>query len=275
MYPVRKDENNQRYLMDAGTIHGITNGATFALYNDRNQVWTHSPVAILTASNPRAFITPLIPPAHSLPFDITGQAFALLIRAGEQEDLRLHVQPDENLMSVFKALASEMEVDDPTQPKFMLVEKETADLDISFVDDHIVLNILDPVVTIHGLNRVPFSIPKDTPGAISAVLRKAAHYFWHLRRKGNGRGLQSLVGIELTRLDESEEEYDYDLSPVRRPRGPNLITNGVVDIVVEKDAIYGIKLTNKWKQPLYVSLFYFDNSDLSISKRPCLCSSST
>jgi hypothetical protein len=273
MYGVRKD--NQHYSMDAGTIHGITNGAKFALYNDRSQVWTHSPVATLTASNPQAFSTHLIPPPHSPPFDIGGQAFALLVRAGDQEDLRLHVQLDENLLSVFEALAYEMEMDDPTKPKFMLVEKETADLDIAFVDDHIVFNILDPLVTIHGLNRMPFSIPKGTPGAISVVLRKAAHYFWHLRRTGNGRGLQSQVGIELMRLDEFEEEYDEELNPVRRPRGPNLINNGVVDIVVEENTIYGIKLTNKWSKPLYPSLFYFDNSDLSISKWSCVGSSST
>jgi hypothetical protein len=265
MYHVRKV--NQHYFMDAGTIHGITDGAIFALYNDRSEVWTHPPVAALTASNPQAFSTNLIPVAQTPSFDISGQAFALLIRAGEQEDLRLHVQLDKKLMSVFQALAKEMQIDDPAQPKFMLVGKETAELDIASVDDHIVFNILDPLVTIHGLNRMPFSIPTDNPGAISLVLRKAAHYFWHLRRTGNGRGLQSTVGIEFTRLEDVEEEYDEDLNPVRRPCGPNLINDGIVDIAVEENAIYGIKLTNKWDKPLYPSLFYFDNSDLSISKR--------
>jgi len=273
MYHVRKID--QYYFMDAGTIHGITNGARFALYNDRNEVWTHSAVATLTASNPQAFTTHLVPLAHSPPFDINSQAFALLIRAGEQEDLRLHVQLDEKLLSVFQALADEMQIDDPAQPKFMLVEKETADLDVTSIDGHIVFNILDPLVKIHGLNRMPFSIPTDTPGAISIVLRKAAHYFWHLRRTGNGRGLQSQVEIEFTRLEDVEEEYDEDLNPIRRPCGPNLINDGVVNIVVEENAIYGIKLTNKWSKPLYPSLFYFDNSDLSISKRSYVGSSPT
>jgi len=40
--------------------------------------------------------------------------------------------------------------------------------------------------------------------------------------------------------------------------------DGIIDIEVEEDAIYGIKIVNNTDTKLYPSLFYFDNSDLSI-----------
>jgi hypothetical protein len=251
--------------MEAGTIHGITDGATFGLYNDRIMVSTEPPVAIMTASKPEAFSTTLIPVSGGPQIDISRRAFALLIRAGDQEALRIHVAPDDKLMDVFREVANEMQISDPAGPKFMLDKKETAELDIVFDANDVVFNILDAFVTVHGLTRIPFRV-SPTPGAISPVISRAARYFWHLHRTGSAKSLQDNVAIEFTRLEEEEEDYDDDFNRIRKPCGENLINNGIVDIVIQEDAIYGIKLTNKGDKPLYPSLFYFDNSDFSISE---------
>jgi hypothetical protein len=280
--------------MDAGTIHGITDGAIFGLYNDRSLVATQPPVATLQASNPGAFSTKLIPVQEGSQFPISERASALLLRAGKQEDLRICVEPGEKLTGVVRGLAKEMEADGSTKSRFMLVEKEKAELEIAFDDeDRIVFNILDPLVTSHGLTRIPFVV-SPTPGAMAPVLSKVARYFWHLRRTSkrvqanveveparlggdendldptrNARKLDLIkdnVAIEFRRLEEAEDDYDDDFNHIRKPCGENLIKNGIVDIVIQEDAIYGIKLTNKGNKPLYPSLFYFDNSNFSIGK---------
>jgi hypothetical protein len=254
----------QEYIMEAGTAHGITDGAIFALYTDRSLV--QAPVATLKASNPKGATTILVPLPESAQPDIDKQAFALLIKAGE-ESFRIHVEPNEKLKTILEKIAEEREKYDSKRPKVILVEKEKAELDITIDREKLVFNITDQHVRVHGLHRLYDTTPL-TFEAVRPVIRKAAHYFWHLRRTGNTKRLLDLVDIEFTRLKEVDEEYDDVFNPVRRPCGPNLIKDGVIDIVIEEEeeeAIYGIKIVNKSETPLYPSFFYFDNSDLSIS----------
>ena len=261
MHVVRKVK--QGYIMEAGTVHGITDGAIFALYTNRSLVSMQVPVATLKASNPKGDTTILVPLPESAQPDIDKQAFGLLIEAGEKESLRIHVEPNEKLKRILEEIAEEREKYDRTQPKVILVEKENAELDIAVDGEKLVFNITDQLVRTHGLHRLYGTTPLILE-SVRPVIRKAAHYFWHLRRTGNTKHLQSLVDIEFRRLEEVDEEYDEMFNPIRRPYGPNLIKDGVIDIVVEKEALYGIKIVNKSKVPLYPSLFYFDNSDLSI-----------
>jgi hypothetical protein len=220
------------------------------------------PVATMRALNPGASSTTLVASSGSSLQGITKHAFGLVTCAGEQEDLRIHVELDEKLMSVFRALAIEMKRDNAIQPRFMLVEKEKAELDIVSENDQIFFKILDPMVTMHGLNRMPSSIPPN-PEDIGPVLRKAARYFWHLRRTGNADALESNVEIQFTRLVLAG--YDRRFNAFWKHEEPNLINNGVIDIdTADEDAIYGIQITNNLDRDLFVSVFYFDNSDLSI-----------
>jgi len=262
MYIVRKVK--EEYIMEAGTVHGITDGAIFALYTDRRLASLQAPVATLKASNPKGTTTILVPLPESVQPNIDKQAFGLLIKAGEDESFRIHVEPNEKLRRIFEEIAGEREKYDRTQPKVMLVEKKRAELDIAVDGEKLVFNITDQFVRAQGLHRLYDTTPL-TLESIRPVIRKAAHYFWHLRRTGNTKHLQSLVDIEFRRLEEVSENYDHTFHSVRRPYGPNLIKDGVIDIVVEKEALYGIKIVNKSEGALYPSLFYFDNSDLSIS----------
>lgn len=67
-------------------------------------------------------------------------------------------------------------------------------------------------------------------------------------------------------------EYDAMLMPKLGPSTENLITQdaqsrNMVDIVVEEETLYGQKIRNTSQHALYPYLFYFDNSDFSISKQ--------
>ncbi|KAF8993487.1 caspase domain-containing protein [Cyathus striatus] len=233
-------EKDGAYEMDAGAAHGITAGAQFAVYQDR-------------ASSIEGQVKT---------FTLTGDGYALQVRAGVEEDLRLHVAMEQGLLPVFEALAKEIQHTERTR-NILLVEKEKAELDIALEDGQVVFNILNPVVTQFGLTRIPYTIEPDNENLIF-VIREAAHFYWHLRRKDPKGIFNGLVDVEFRELVESETEVDAFLEPILSPAEPNLHKENVIDFVVKDSAIYGIKINNKSKVDLFVSVFYFDNSSWEI-----------
>jgi hypothetical protein len=136
--------------------------------------------------------------------------------------------------------------------------KVEAELDIALEDGQVVFNILDPRVTNFGLTRIPFHISPKADD-VYPVIRAAARYLWHLRTNKNP-AFQNKVRIEFKQLMVTREIQPY---------GPDLNIDGVIDFIVDEKAMYGIRIVNDTAEPLYPYLFYFDNTDLSISE--CLC----
>ncbi|KIM25361.1 hypothetical protein M408DRAFT_315703, partial [Serendipita vermifera MAFF 305830] len=257
-------ENKGQYILKAGAAHGITKGATFNVYKDRECASNDSPLGVLTAlDSPDPFTTVLSGPQLC----IGKQAFALQKGAGTEEDLIIHIAMDPRLEGVFRALVEEIKANTSGQRQIRAVDDDEigiAHLDIAFEDDKIIFNILNPLVTEHGLKRMPYQI-NPTVDEVRPVLRAAAHFYWHLHRAGKDRILHENVTVEFTRLIEDLENYDDSFRPVKVPHGPNLIQEGVIDLVVKKEDMYGIKLVNTSGRSLYASVFYFDNSNLSIT----------
>ncbi|KIM25362.1 hypothetical protein M408DRAFT_26347 [Serendipita vermifera MAFF 305830] len=263
LYVVREDEDGD-YILEAGAAHGITQGATFDVYRNRDSAITESPlVKLKVLDSPDPFTTVLSGPR----FSIEKQAFALQTGAGVEEDLIVHIAIDPIMESVFKALAEEIKANKSGQRQMRAVddhEISMAHLDIAFENDKIVFNILNPLVTQHGLKRMSYQI-NPTIDEIRPVLCSAAHFYWHLHRAGRDTILQDAVKIEYTRLIELRPKIGDITVPIRMPQGPNLIQEGIVELVVKKGDMYGIKFTNTSDVDLYVSVFYFDNSDFSIT----------
>jgi hypothetical protein len=262
LYAVHKSD--EVYAMDAGAAHGITEGAIFEVYKNKHAYSNTAPLGTITASAPGPFSTVLNFSPTDRQFSIEDQAYALQIRAGKQEDLTLYVPLDQNLLPVFHAIATEMQVNAQRQINMLtdedLKQGKKPDLGIAFEKPHIVFDIKDPNVTVHGLKRMPQRVLPDID-EVTGIISAAAHYYWHLRRVGDAKYIKSTVEIEFTKLSDGG-------TLTRKPDGPNLIKGGVVDIVVDEDDIYGMKITNYGADPLYASVFYFDNSDWSI----CTCS---
>jgi hypothetical protein len=255
-------ESDKGYVMDAGSAQGVTEGAIFEVYKEKHTHSTTAPLGTMTASAPSPFSIVLNFSQTDQRFSIEDQAYALQIRAGKQEDLSLYVPLDQNLRHIFHAIATEMH-DNAQRQINMLTDEDVKqgkrlDLGIAFENRHIVFDIKDPNVTVHGLKRMPQRVLPDI-NEVTAIINAAAHYYWHLRRVGNAKYITSTIEIEFTKLSGWG-----NLS--LRPDGPNLIKGGVVDIVVDEDDIYGMKITNHGTDPLYASVFYFDNSNWSISK---------
>ena len=241
--------------MDAGSAHGITDGAEFAVYEYRDWPPKTSPLGTLVALDTRAFSTSADVVSGASQFALTESAFALQTKAGAEEDLRIHVAMDEKLIGVFEALVQEMQHTGDEQRRILLSKKNNAELDIALDDGLVVFNILDPLVTKFGLSRMPFRISPKVDD-VYPVIRAAAHYRWHLRRTNKKPIFQNKVHIEFKQLTMIREIL---------PIGPDLNIDGVVNFVVDNEAMYGIRIINDTPIPLYPSLFYFDNSDFSIS----------
>jgi hypothetical protein len=138
------------------------------------------------------------------------------------------------------------------------------DLSIALDGDHVTFHPSDPLLTKYGFSGVPYRIPSNVVD-ICHVVSAATRYYHYLRRSSEQRVLGKKVHVEFTRVNPLEDEYDDDLNQLYQAEGENLNHDGVIDIVVEKDALYGMKIVNDWNKPIYLAIFYFDQSDFSIS----------
>ena len=241
--------------MEAGSAHGITDGAQFGVYKDRESKATQLGIIVARQTDPFATTLDIISGAsHLLP----EEGYALQTRVGFEERLRLHVYTN--------APPSLIETLQKTAPQeFLLVEKEKAELSFTLEQEGVVVNILDSFIAALGLTRMPFYIEPNAD-AISNVIRAAAHFNFYLRRKSNMQALHGKIDVIFTEVVQSKEEYDDYLQPVIQPIGPNLNRENIIDLQVQSDKMYGVKIINNSDMALYPSLFFFDNSDLSISK---------
>ena len=243
-------------MPDAGEAAGITVGAEFEVYQD--QAYDHL-LGTVVAAKLSAFSTTLY--AKGSRFALERDGVALKSRAGTEERVRIHVA-DESLKDLVKKI-------DPNQRIVQLVERDHgADFGITLENGKVVFDIYDSDVTKYGLTRMPYTL-EPTLEAISPVIRAAAHFYWHRRRtlQTGQRGLARKVEIEVAELELESVEYDDDLNPVYTC---GLTASGdwkggkVFDLKTE--TAYGWRIINNYAVSLYPALFYFDNSDWSISE---------
>ena len=249
-------------MPDAGTARGISLGAEFEVYQDQDS--SHL-LGIVVASELGPFSTKLY--AKEPRFALKGDGVALQISAGTDEHvLRIHVA-DEGL----KALVMKIKRTSPSHRIIQLVEPDQAEFGMALEEGKVVFDIFDSLVTKYGLTRMPFSL-EPTLEAISPVLRAADHFYRHLRRtprleNDSGNGLANYIEIEVAEMEHDGITYDDDLEPVLSPTRAGWKRGKDFDLQIgDEGTIYGWKIVNNSNAALYPSLFYFDNSDWSISE---------
>lgn len=251
--------------MEAGSAHGISAGAEFAVYADYNTVLTSEPLGGLVVERIDFFHTTL-KPTSGTPFLVGESAVALQTKLGQKEDLTLHVEFDIKLISVFEALLTDMQTPGPNSAIFALVGRNQAKLEIVMEGDNLYFNNLDERVTGYGISRIPYPV-EPKPDVIRPILRAAAHYYWHLSRKPTREDMfLNNVEVEYFELhgnDDDEDEGEDDWIPDENP--DNLYAGGAIDLVIDVSKRYGIRLTNKTGRPLYPAVFYFKDN-LSIGE---------
>ena len=243
-------------MIEAGKAAGITVGTEFEVYQDQNFASGDS-LGTVVARDLNAFSTTLYAKESKINLERDGVAFKT--RAGTEEQVRIHVA--ESLKDLVRKI-------DPNQRVIQLVERDHgADFGMALEKEKVVFHIYDSDVRNCGLTRMPY-ILEPTLVAITPVIRAAAHFYWHRRRTlQSDRGiLAERVKVEVTELELVRVEYDNELNRVGvySPTASGSKGGKVFDVQTGKP--YGWKIINKCKIPLYPALFYFDNSDWSISE---------
>jgi len=251
-------------IMEGGAAHGITDGAEFTIYKNRESPIQGSPLGVFVAKVD-AFTTKLTPLSgtHST-ISFVGQAYALQTKAGEKEDLRLLVSMNDELIHVFRALAQQMQLPGSDNRRIQLVESDkNPHFKINIEKGRIVFSNLDPLVTKYGLKCMPYTT-KNNVNDIKPVIKAAAHFRWHLELTNPDHTLEDEVELQFYEIREKEGEYDEFGSPIYEFTGKNLNIAGEVYIDEDLSKIYGFRIMNTTELSLYPSLFYFDNSSFEI-----------
>ena len=249
-------------MPDVGSARGISLGAEFEVY--QNQDSGHL-LGIVVASESNPFSTTLY--AKEARFALEEDGVALQTSAGTEEHvLRIHVA-DEDLKAIIKKIRKT----DLNHRIIQLVERDQAEFGMALEDGKVVFDIFDPLVTKYGLTRMPFSL-EPTLGVISPVIHAADHFYLHLRRTPRSendteRGIADFVEIEVAELEHDGITYDDNYEPVLSPTSVGWKHGKDFDLQIkDRGTVYGWKIINKSNVALYPALFYFDNSDWSISE---------
>ncbi|PBK98114.1 hypothetical protein ARMGADRAFT_568599 [Armillaria gallica] len=127
-------------------------------------------------------------------------------------------------------------------------------LDIVVTDDNFLqFEITNTICRQHGMTCIPYGINIRDSVTIHQVHQCSATFYSHLHHPGKESSLAGKVILECMEIDFDE-----------KPTGDNLNINGVIFVDADRVTRYGYKITNTTLVPLYVSMFYFNLSDLSI-----------
>ncbi|KAK0502201.1 hypothetical protein EDD18DRAFT_1426888 [Armillaria luteobubalina] len=268
LYPIRASSDSPgQYILEAGEAHGITTKAEFVVFTDRSMASTA--LGTVVAVQTTDFTTTCRFSAgvdKTKPFILAQPGYALQTRAGRGQDVCLFIEPDEKFLDIFKQIAAEMRNSKAGRRGFRLAEnRNDADLVVAADGGFVHFEIMNELCRKHGLTRMPFEVEIDDSDAMHGILQSSADFYWYLHRSSEGV-LSGKVKVECTKLTETGE-YTDDLEDILEPdpKGDNLNNEDIIFVDVDEEAIYGFKIINTGSVALYVSMFYFDVSDLSIS----------
>ncbi|KAK0218653.1 caspase domain-containing protein [Armillaria fumosa] len=268
LYPIYASSDTPgQYLLEAGEAHGITKNAEFAIFSDQSIMSHLGTVVVVNTADFTSSCKFFSTRGDDTPFPLTSPGYALQTQVGEEQDIRLFVGKDERLLNTFQRISDEMRSDKGGKRGIRLVEnrEDAPDLAIIADGDDFHFEIMDKLCRRHGLERMPFKVKIDDSDTIYHVLQSSADFYWYLHHSSKGRLLAPNT-LECMKLKETGA-YTSDFEDIFMPDpdGHNLNNGDVIMINVDEEAIYGYKITNTASLPLYVSMFYFDVSDLSIS----------
>ncbi|KZV62802.1 hypothetical protein PENSPDRAFT_641761 [Peniophora sp. CONT] len=270
--------DGDRFILGAGAVQGVSVDAQFAIYPSQYFSVDETPLAQMFTTNVQLFSAELVfspsSAASALVINDPLSYFAVQTRIGRSEGLHLHVPLSEDLVPVMSALAKDRVLSDVVRPAILLGEETQADLSVRAHDGggRVEYLIRNPLIRKHGLMQLLETTPAIAED-VHSVLAAASKFFWHLHRSpGQQRLGDESFEIEMHQLESSQSlNHGYE-NIWKRPEGPagkNIIHQGVVNLEADGRTAYGVRVENHSTRPLYVSVFYFDCSNLSIIEYYC------
>ncbi|KZV70057.1 hypothetical protein PENSPDRAFT_607783 [Peniophora sp. CONT] len=255
-------QKGEEYTLNAGSAHGITSGAQFAIYPSHDFESQDIPLATMIADTVGAFSTGLFFVADGVE-DLPTPCFALQTLVGKANALRLYMPQSANAGSVLRDLKAEL--DDVDYPVVLREDETQTDLSVYEHVGRVEYFINDPLIKSFGLQKL-FNTTGAETRYIHPILRSATHFFWHFNRSPDVSALRDSLHVQVHVLQRDDEaELDLYLRPPYRTHGENLNRDGIVDVVADDVTAYGVTVESDFTVPLHVWAFYFDCSDLSIS----------
>jgi len=257
-YLARYNSDSGLVLLNAGTAHGVTLGAEFAFYPTHDPHPFGDPLRTFVVDNSASFFSTL-KPAHDAPFHSIPTYFTVFqAQPGKGGTIRLYLPADHNsacLIRDIRPLLHNTEfVDSP----------DDAHLELSVRDNQVVVSVRDRKATVYGFNH-KFPTMLTRPNLISFLEKAACFYRERDRHTSIDSEVANMVTLDFYKLGASLSTFE-DISECQfGESGPNLHSAGTIDFIVDEGCVYGVKLTNLSPRDLYPTLFYLDNSDLSIS----------
>ncbi|VDC06743.1 unnamed protein product [Peniophora sp. CBMAI 1063] len=264
---------NSRLTVTAGSIHGVVEGTTFAIYADRDVTPDTKPFTTLKATKVEAFKADLVlldPSATAVHdrFKSNSPCFAVQNSVGEAPALRLLTALEDGIGQALENVARTHRVGGGPA---IVAESEPrqANFGALVAGDTVSYTIYDPLITNH-LDRRPSILcgrTKSEVGEVEEVLSAATRFFYHLHHAPRKGELNENVDVQLVRLKRDEEaKLGKDLMRPWMADGANLIRSGLVHVDADGETPYGIILRNDFTAPLHVWAFYFNGSSLAISQ---------
>lgn len=253
-----------QFILDAGVMAGITEGAEFVVHPSTDSLFK-DPLGVLVVDKLRPFSTILkVPPGGSKFVLSQPQAVALRTKMGQRFDLRLYVPDDDAFRLCRKALLLLMNPERDFESIYLVDKPDDADFELAMENEKVIFFFRDQRVTQHGHTRL-FEGVESVPEELAHVLKAAAYFYWKLNRTNNNPVISSGVQVELYKLLPPNIRRFNEDGDGLKPIGPNLYGT-VMEVVADENIPYGFKLTNNTAYDLYLNVFYFDLSDLSIGE---------
>jgi hypothetical protein len=256
------------YELKAGDAQGITVGSEFSIHADHIYDLESNPVlCTMRVKDTDSFSAKLEPLGDTLPFNRPAHGYARLVQPGVKPGHGLRVHFSDGLLKVL-GQSRQVVFDSCADIGLLPTTENEAYIAVALHDDgtNMVFSMTHSLVTDYGLRRLPHVVPA-TFDDLSRVLRAAARWKWHLERQHSIRPFSERVHIVFTRL-EVVSAFDEDgwLSVVK-PVGEDLNATGLVDLTVNPDHLFGIKIINDSQRDLYPYLFYFDVNNQRIGEQ--------
>ncbi|KAG6906652.1 hypothetical protein DXG01_012738 [Tephrocybe rancida] len=269
MYPIKKHHPTE-YILEAGEAHGLTNGAKFTIYSDK-QMSTVLGSVTTTRTTPFKSVC-----SSDSPFSLSSAAYAVQTHVGEEQDLCLFIELDNAFLDLFMELGKEMKREDSSrQRSFRLVDTELdqPELILRAREGLVQFELTMPICRQFHLTQMPFhNVRTSDLDHLLPILHSAADFYWHLHHSNKNGFLAEKVHLECLELEPSGLSDDLTAVYIPKAGGRNLIQSNTIFIhdareenAKDDERRYGYRITNKSDDSLCVALFYFDISNLSIS----------
>ncbi|KAH7337507.1 caspase domain-containing protein [Rhizoctonia solani] len=204
-----------------------------------------------------------------------GQLYARQIRQGSGNELKVWFSPEAKL-AIFESSTVDGGALQPGSSEYEVgyvvhEEPDSAKLIVELSDSRttreVVFRLNDSRAEEYDLATLEKRKPVQRD-EVEKVLFAAAKWHWHLDR--TPETVRSAVTIELVKLPQTAgdlDDFEADDNPPSASAELYEVldsSTGVVDLVVEPDALYGVKVNNNINIPLYIRAFYFNPTNFTI-----------